>query len=525
MDIDDDVQLNTAKSNTRSTLIVMVCTFVSRLLGFVRTAVTTAIYGASGTADVINLTFAVPNNLRKLLAEGALSSAFIPVLSETLVTEKDPSIARKLVRNIISFQLLILVPLCILSILWARPLIVFVLTQFTDPEQIDLSVALFRWFINYLILISVSAAMMGILNSHGKFFLPAFTPILFSVSVIGFILGFRQELGVYAMAVGVIVGGIAQIAFQYPLYRKLGYDFLPSFSFNTERFKRIIKQWLPLVATSSIFIITEQVSFRFASGLEEGSASAISNALVFWQLPFGIFSASITTVLFPQMSRQAALKDTDGLRNSIQYGLNFLLVLLVPSAVVLSFFGKEIISVAYQRGMFTMKNTAMTAQVMAGYCVGLYCVGGFNFLQRYFYAKHNFRTPFYASIVLGVIDIFLSYLLIRTPLGVIGISLANSISFTVGFFILLYETWRSLGNIYGKKILLTLVKVTVSMVPLIIFFVVFKRITGPFWMEGSSFKNFGLLAIGGIAAVLITLAMYAIMRIEILSSILKWRKK
>ncbi|HOV63730.1 MAG TPA: murein biosynthesis integral membrane protein MurJ, partial [Spirochaetia bacterium] len=354
MDIDDDVQLNTAKSNTRSTLIVMVCTFVSRLLGFVRTAVTTAIYGASGTADVINLTFAVPNNLRKLLAEGALSSAFIPVLSETLVTEKDPSIARKLVRNIISFQLLILVPLCILSILWARPLIVFVLTQFTDPEQIDLSVALFRWFINYLILISVSAAMMGILNSHGKFFLPAFTPILFSVSVIGFILGFRQELGVYAMAVGVIVGGIAQIAFQYPLYRKLGYDFLPSFSFNTERFKRIIKQWLPLVATSSIFIITEQVSFRFASGLEEGSASAISNALVFWQLPFGIFSASITTVLFPQMSRQAALKDTDGLRNSIQYGLNFLLVLLVPSAVVLSFFGKEIISVAYQRGMFTM---------------------------------------------------------------------------------------------------------------------------------------------------------------------------
>jgi putative peptidoglycan lipid II flippase len=197
----------------------MICTFVSRLLGFVRTAVITAIYGASGTADVINLTFAVPNNLRKLLAEGALSSAFIPVLSETLVTEKDKAVPRKLVRNIITFQLLILVPLCVLSMAFARPLIVFILTRFTDPEQIELAVRLFRWFINYLLLISVSAAMMGILNSHGRFFLPAFTPILFSVAVISFILGLEKEIGVLAIAIGVIVGGIAQIAVQYPSSR------------------------------------------------------------------------------------------------------------------------------------------------------------------------------------------------------------------------------------------------------------------------------------------------------------------
>ncbi len=517
-----DTQTDT-RANTRSTLLVMICTFVSRLLGFVRTAVITAIYGASGTADVINLTFAVPNNLRKLLAEGALSSAFIPVLSETLVTEKDKAVPRKLVRNIITFQLLILVPLCVLSMAFARPLIVFILTRFTDPEQIELAVRLFRWFINYLLLISVSAAMMGILNSHGRFFLPAFTPILFSVAVISFILGLEKEIGVLAIAIGVIVGGIAQIAVQYPLFKRLGYDFVPDFSFKTERFKRIMKQWLPVMVTSSIFIITEQVSFRFASGLAEGSASAVSNALVFWQLPFGIFSASITTVLFPQMSRQAALKDADGLRTSIQYGLKFLLVLLVPSGVVLSFFGKEIIAVAYQRGLFTKENTLMTAQVLTGYCTGLFFVGGFNFLQRFFYANHDFAIPFYASLVLGILDIVLSYVLIRSPLAVTGISAANSISFTVGFFILLFYTWRSLGHIRGREILSTLLKVCVAMLPLIAFFILFKRIAGPWWTEGSSLKNLGLLAAGGLASVAITLGMYAVLRIEILSMIFKRR--
>jgi putative peptidoglycan lipid II flippase len=183
-----------------------------------------------------------------------------------------------------------------------------------------------------------------------------------------------------------------------------------------------------VLATSSIYTITETVAFRFSSGLAPGSASAMSNALVFWQLPFGIFSASITTVLFPRMSRQASRNDTEGLRESIQYGLRFLFVLLAPSAVFMIIFGKEIISVAIQRGMFTPENTLLTASVLAAYSYGLFSVGAFNFLQRFFYSCNDFRTPFRIAVLVCVLDIALSVLLKDTALSVSGLALANTIS-------------------------------------------------------------------------------------------------
>lgn len=158
------------RDSTFFTMVVMLCTFVSRILGFVRTAVITAVFGAGGKADVINATFAVPNNLRKLLAEGALSSAFIPVLSETIVNE-DAKRSRSslLVRTLITFQLLILIPFTILAIIFAEPLVRHVVTQFKDPAQIALSIDLFRYFIVYLLLISISSVLMGLLNSHDRF--------------------------------------------------------------------------------------------------------------------------------------------------------------------------------------------------------------------------------------------------------------------------------------------------------------------------------------------------------------------
>ena len=150
--------------STLSTFLVMVCTFVSRLLGFLRIAVISAIFGASGKADIINLTFSIPNNFRKLLAEGALSSAFIPVLSASIQKDRTLKTSRNIVQNIITFQLCILLPFCLLSILFAEPLVSKVLSEFSDPADLDLASRLFSWFILYLIFVSVSAAMMGVIN-------------------------------------------------------------------------------------------------------------------------------------------------------------------------------------------------------------------------------------------------------------------------------------------------------------------------------------------------------------------------
>jgi putative peptidoglycan lipid II flippase len=511
--------------STVATVIVMTSTFVSRILGFLRTAVITAVFGATGKADIINVTFAVPNNLRKLMAEGALSSAFIPVLSEAIVQEGESrERSRRVVRNLIGFQLLVIIPICIVSIIFSEELIRFVLTQFDDPEKLALSASLFRYFITYLLFISVSAVFIGLLNSHRRFFIPAITPIIFSIAVILSILLLHERMGVFSMAVGVILGGAGQVIFQYPLFRSLGYTLKPSFIFANEDFRRIMRQWLPVLATSSVFALTQQVAFILASGLETGSASSLSYALVFWQLPFGIFSASITTVLFPKMSRQAAQDDTAGLRDSVQFGIRFLLVVLVPSALVLGVLGKEIISVAIQRGMFHREDTLLTARVLRGYCYGLFGVGAFNFLQRFFYASKNYRLPFIVGAGVSALDIALSIILKETPLRVVGLSVANSISFSLGFLVLIYLAYRLLGEIDGIEMVRTAGKVLAASIPAYAVMVVSSRIAGPYWTEGSSFLGLGILLLQLAAVTGVYFGLYKLFRVEMIDYILKKRR-
>ena len=221
--------------------------------------------------------------------------------------------------------------------------IVKVLLDFPEMARILLATRLFRWMIHYLLLVSISAVLMGVLNAHHKFLVPAVTPILFSIFVISSVLLLWKQLGVFSMVVGVLGGGFAQVLFQLPQFFSQGYTLKPDSQFDNPPFRQILKQWAPVVLTASIYTVNEQIAIRFATALEDGSTSAMSNALVFWQLPFGIFSASITTVLFPRMSRQAGSSDYLGVRRTVEYGFQYLIILLIPSALILSLLGKEVI--------------------------------------------------------------------------------------------------------------------------------------------------------------------------------------
>ncbi|MFP4372865.1 MAG: murein biosynthesis integral membrane protein MurJ [Spirochaetaceae bacterium] len=510
--------------STRSTVAVMVSTFASRLLGFVRIAVIGAIFGASGNADVLNLVFTIPNNLRKLTAEGALSSAFIPVLSQSIVDDAGGETSRGLVRSIATFQFVVLAPFMVLAVVFAQP-VVDVILDFPELERQLLAADAFRWFIHYTVLISLSAVLMATLNSHRRFLIPALTPVLFSITVIASILLLHRRLGIFSMAVGVLAGGLIQILFQLPSFAALGYSLRPRWNFSDPRFRKVLRQWLPVVGTASIFTINQQVAILFASGLEDGSGSAMTNALVFWQLPFGIFGAAITTVLFPRMSRQAALNDRDGLSETLQFGFRYLVTLLVPSALVLSLLGREIIAVALQRGAFEARFTVLTSEVLMFYSLGLLSVGAYNFFQRFFYATDDFRTPLIVAVVTLILDVSLSLWLKETVLGVRGLALANSIAFSVGLLLLLYRSSIVLGGIDVRRILVTLGKVFTALVPIAAFIRVYLARTGPWWREGSTVRTLGLLAIPGISSIVICLGMYYILRVEAFSAFLRARRQ
>ncbi len=499
--------------SARSTVVVMLSTFGSRILGFLRIAVIGAIFGASGNADVLNLVFNIPNNLRKLLAEGALSSAFIPVLSRALVEDPSMERPRRVVRSVLTFQAVILVPILIGAAVFSQEVVGLIL-DFPEESRQILAGRLFRYLIHYTLLISIAAALMGALNAHGRFLIPALAPLLFSVSVIASILLFYRDLGVFSVALGVLLGGLFQVVLQLPQFFKLGFSFAPALDFRDADFRRVLRGWMPVVVAASIFTVNQQVAIFFASGLESGSGSAMTNALVFWQLPFGVFGASVSTVLFPRMSRQTAEGDAVGLKESLEFGIESLALLLIPSAVILSFLGPEIISVALQRGEFLLENTLLTAKVLTGYCWGLFSVAAFSFLQRFFYARNDYKTPAVVAFITLVVDVGLSLWLKETYLGVIGLAIANSVAFTLGFFLLLSRASGVLGGLSFGTLLSVGGRVILALVPVAGGLAYYRSRDPVWWVSGSSWFGLGRLSLLGLGSTAVLIGLYYLLNLR-----------
>ncbi|MFW6233961.1 MAG: murein biosynthesis integral membrane protein MurJ [Spirochaetota bacterium] len=508
--------------SARSALLVMLTTFASRILGFIKMAVIGSIFGAGARADVLHLVFVIPNNLRKLLAEGALSSAFIPVVSERIVNDPGGRSARDLVRRLLTFQAMILVPVIGLSILFA-PGLIRILLDFQDPRQLELATELFRYIIPYLFLISISAVLVGTLNSHNRFFIPAVAPLAFSVSVIAGIALFADTLDVFSMAVGVTVGGTLQLLLLVPQFYRLGYRFRLLSPGNDPHMKRILTQWLPVLATAGVYSVNQQIAMRFASGLDPGSGSAMQNALVFWQLPFGLFSASITTVLFPRMSRQIASDDREGVRDTLETGLRYLVGLLVPSAVFLGLFGTETIASALQSGAFTRANSLLAGDVLGAYSLGLFSVGAYTFVQRFFYARGDFRTPLYTSALVLLIDVVLSLWLKETPLRVRGLAVAHSIAFTAGLSILLLRVRQASGQLNMKAFGSTVIKTLVASAALALYLIGMRLLLPTIFIGGRSLTSILSVTLVAAGGAVVTLALMWIMNVEVVTVFLKNR--
>ena len=383
----------------------------------------------------------------------------------------------------------------------------------------------FTWIYAAVGFISISAVLLAVLNVNGYFTVPALTPILFSIAVVLSIMLLHKHIGVYSMAVGVLAGGVMQILFQYPIFHRLGYDLRLSINFRNSKFRRIMLNWIPVVMTSSIFFINQQISMRFASALEEGSSSAISYALVFWQLPFGIFAASINTVLFPQMSKEGATEQFSALTSTLTTGIVSLMALLIPSSLIMYFLGYDIISIGMKRGSFTVENTAMAAFVLQGYAWGLLGTGAFNFIQRYFYSLNNYRKPFFYAALCAAMDVVLSLWLKETPLRVAGLAWANTISFTAGTCLMLLDIKLrspelSIMHII-RQLLLILAAMAAGMVPVLIYL----HFCGTWWQGRITLTYFGVFILVCMVFSAVVLMLYKVLGVKFIFSFGRRKKK
>ncbi|MCF7940496.1 MAG: murein biosynthesis integral membrane protein MurJ [Spirochaetia bacterium] len=435
--------------DTRNSSVIMFFTLLSRILGVIRISVISSIFGASGTADVINFTFTIPNNLRKMLAEGALSSAFIPVLTRTVEADRRDHTQRSvlLVRQMMTLETIVFIPLGLAVFLFSEQIIRF-LSDFTSAEMISLAALMLRYLVIYLLLISLVAIIHAVLHCSSRFTAAAASPITFSISVIGSMLLLSDRFGALSFLIGVVCGGLMQFMVILPALYRTGFGIGWTTNLRGPDLKAVITYWLPVMLTSSVAIINQQVAFFLASGLQEGSITAFSNSIIFWQLPYGLFFNAIVTVYFPKMSSSFHRGDMKGLSGQIEEGIKRLLIFLLPSALLLITLQQEFVASILYRGAYSAEATILTSRTLAMFSYGLVVTAIYHFLTRLFYSIDQFRSTVHASVFVAVIDIGLSLLFISRGCDVSYLALAHTLSFLFGCIFLLIVLRRTAGSLF-----------------------------------------------------------------------------
>lgn len=425
-------------------------TLASRVLGYVRDMVVAHAFGAGPVTDAFFVAFRIPNLLRRLLAEGALSTAVIPVFTETL-TQGGPGAFHRLARAVTGAAIVVL---CVVSALGAllAPQVVAVMAPGwrTDSGLFDLAVTLTRVMFPYLLLVGLAALAMGALNAYHRFFTAALGPAVNNLAMIVAVVALTTHMTppVMALAVGVLLGGVGQLLVQLPELRRLGVPLIPSAEWRHPGVARIAHRLWPAVFALAAVQITVVVNTLLASLLPTGTVSYLYYADRVMEFPLGIFGIALATAALPSMSGQAARREFPALRATLEWALRMSAFVAVPATVGLLVLGGPIVQLLFRRGEFTVSDGALTAQALAGYAVGLPAFSATRIAAQTFYALGDTRTPVWIGFVSVAVNVVLA-LLLMWPLQHVGLALASSLSSYVNLLGLCWLLRRRLGGPRG----------------------------------------------------------------------------
>jgi putative peptidoglycan lipid II flippase len=414
---------------------------LSRLLGLVREQIFAVTLGASGTSDAFLAAFRIPNLLRDLFAEGALSTAFVPTYVRTLKQEGRPA-AFALANRVLTTLTLYLGVIAALAMVFPGPVVRTVATGFS-PEQSALTADLVRVMMPFLPLISLAVVAMGALNAEARYTGPALASSMFNlVAIIGgaavWVWGPSARAAVMVWAGLTLLGGAAQLAVQVPPLWRLGFRprFRPDPTLRDPGTRRIAALMGPATLGVAAVQINVVISTSFASMGAVGSISWLQYAFRLMQLPIGVFGVAIATTSLTHLSRDAADDNRDALRATLRRGLQMVLFLTVPSTVGLAVLGEPIIRLIFEHGRFTHQSTVETARALSGYAVGLASYAAIKVVAPAFYALGRTRVPLVASLSAVGANLLWNVLTFR-GLGHVGLALGTSVAATVNLLVLL----------------------------------------------------------------------------------------
>ncbi|HSU30953.1 MAG TPA: murein biosynthesis integral membrane protein MurJ [Bryobacteraceae bacterium] len=470
--------VRTAQSEqvARSAGVVSIAIMISRLTGLVRETIMAHLFGAGFIFDAFLLGFRVPSLARNLFAEGAFSSAFVPTFTATLSQEGKEEAERLL--NLVSTATCVVIGLfCVLGVLFS-PQFVWLLAPGYEavPGKFALAVHMSRIMFPFLLLVTLAAQAMGVLNSCNQFFVPALASTMFNIGsvVSGLALGFwfGPRLGISpieGMAYGVVIGGGLQLLWQLPSLHRAGFHFRPSFAWNHPGMRKILLLMGPALLGGAALQINVMVNTNFASRIadplrgHDGPVSWLSYSFRFMQLPLGLFGAAFASALLPAVSRSASEKNFVEFRRTMSHTFSLVFLMTIPASVGLIILGRPIIGAIFQGGRFDAYDTKQTAVALSCFAIGLLGYSATKILNPAFYALSDAHTPMYASLLSILANFGIAFALLRwLHFGHAALALSTSAVAILEALFLFERLRRKLGGLEGRFIVQSLGRVCLA---------------------------------------------------------------
>ena len=454
--------------NTKAAGIIGLAVMCSRVLGLARELIFAALFGGGRALDAFTVAFRIPNLLRDLFAEGALSTAFVTTFSKTIARGGDEA-AWRLANKVATMTALVLGALCVLGMVFSDSLVGLLAPGF-DQDKAALTAHLTRIMFPFILLVSIAALVMGMLNAKNVFGVPAMASSFFNIGSIigGLALGYwiDPHFGLRALiglAFATVIGGALQLAVQLPSLARLGYRFRPDLRWRDAGVKAVLLLMGPSVIAASTTQFNVLINSIFASGLEDGAIFWLAAAFRLMQLPLGIFGVALGTVTLPLLSRLVVAGRMDAFRSELARAMRWAMLLTLPATAGLMMLAEPIISVVYQHGKFTAYEAAQAAGALRFYAIGLAGYAALKVLVNAFYALDRRKTPMLVSFLAVGLNILLNWIFtVRLGWGHRGLAFSTGCIATFNFLLLYLLMQSQLKGLETRHLLLLLVKVAVA---------------------------------------------------------------
>jgi putative peptidoglycan lipid II flippase len=444
----------------RSAGLIGAATMASRLLGVAREIVLARLFGASAgpAMDAFNVAFRIPNLVRDLFAEGAMTAAFVPTFTRTLEA-RGREAAWRLGNLTLNALLLVTGVLVVVGIVFADPITRAIAgDEFTAVEgKLALTTQLTQIMLPFLTTVAIAVAMMGMLNALRHFFIPALSPAMFNVATIFSavaIVPLMPLIGlppIAGIAIGTLLGGLGQIALQWPALHREGFRYRPVLDFKDPEVREILRLMGPATVGLAAVQINVFVNTYLATTQEQGALSWLGFAFRLMYLPIGLFGVSIATASLPDISRHSAAEDRAAIRGIVARGLRMMLMLNVPATMGLMVLSLPIVELLYERGAFVSRDSAGTAAALMFYAPGLLGYSAVKIAAPTFYSLRDSRTPVLVSVGSVVANLVLNLILVRV-MGFRGLALGTAIAAVLNATLLLFFLSRRLDGLDGKSV-------------------------------------------------------------------------